>query len=197
MKKIFKILLVIIIFLFFLTSILYGLRITNTSYQYEYLGNALVITIPNKLWFETNSQQDSLVKDSVPTYIFENNLLEYTPSGYNIGYLYPTYTAQIANGTISKTDVVTREKDTLNILRTIKLEGSEGYDSYTSKITFSEFGSYANNTFSQEGCNIHISSQNGDISYIKDSSIILISYKINEMEYIRDTINIIIECKGL
>lgn len=195
MKKIFKIFLVIIIFVFFLTSILYGLRIKDTLYEYQYLTNSLVVTIPNKLWFETNSQQDYLLKDETSTYIFNENLLEYTRSGYNIGYIYPTYTAKIANDNVNKTDVVTREKNSLRIDRTIKIQDPSNYDTYVSKIAFSEFGSYLNDTFTQEGCSISISSQNGEVSYKEENSILLISYMINGNERIEDHINITIECK--
>ncbi len=196
MKKIFKIFLVIIIFVCFLTSILYGLRIKDTLYEYEYLTNSLVVTIPNKLWFETNSQQDYLLKDqTTSTYIFSDNLLEYTKSGYNIGYIYPTYTAKIANDAVDKTDIVTREKNSLDIDRNIKIQNPSDYDYYVSKLALSEFGSYANNTFTQEGCSINISSQNGVISYEKEASIILVSYMINGNTNIDDHINITIECK--
>jgi len=195
MKKIFKIFLVIIIFAAFLTSILYGLRIKDTLYEYQYLTNSLVVTIPNKLWFETNSQQDYLLKDETSTYIFSDNLLEYTRSGYNIGYLYPTYTAKIANDNVNKTDVITREKNSLEIDRIIEIQNPNDYDYYVSKIAFSEFGSYVNNTFTQEGCSINVSSQNGEISYKEENSILLISYMINGNERIEDQINIAIECK--
>lgn len=197
MKKIFKAFLILIIFSAFLISILYGLRLTHTQYQYEYLTNSLVVTIPNRLWFETNSQQDYLVKDDAQTFPFENSSLEYTKSGYDIGYIYPTYTAQIANDATIKTDIVTRDKDTLQIARTIKVQNPEKYDSYISKIAFSEFGSYSNNTFTQEGCDIRLSSQNGDLSYKKDISAVLISYPVNGVGDINDIINITIECKGL
>jgi len=197
MKKIFKALLVLIIFFALLISILYGLRITHTQYQYEYLTNSLVVTIPNRLWFETNSQQDYLLKDNTSTYIFSNDLLDHTKSGYDIGYLYPTYTAQIVNDTVDKTDIITREKNSLRVDRTIKIQNPEKYDSYISKIAFSELGKYSDNTFTQEGCNINLSSRKGEISYEKEISTILISYPVSGVGVIDDIINITIECKGL
>lgn len=175
---------------------LYGSRLSHTQYQYEYLTNSLVVTIPNRLWFEINSLQDYLVKDDVQTLPFENSSLEHTKSGYDIGYLYPTYTARIANDATTKTDIITRDKDTLQIARTINIQNPDKYDSYISKIAFSEFGKYTNNTFTQEGCNINLSSENGELSYKKEISTIFISYPIDRVGDINDIINITIECKG-
>jgi len=197
MKKIFKAFLIIIIFAAFLISILYGSRIMHTQYQYEYLTNSLVVTIPNRLWFETNSQQDYLEKENTSTYIFENSSLEHTKSGYDIGYIYPTYTTKIANDTVDKTDIITREKNSLRVDRTIKIQNPGNYEYYVSKIAFSELGQYSDNTFTQEGCSINFSSQKGEISYQKELSIILISYPIDKVGEIKDIINITIECKGL
>jgi hypothetical protein len=178
---------------------LYGFRIPNVPFEYEYSENSLIVSIPNKLWFELNNQQDYLQKEPEDNIeIFSNDILEYTKSGYDIGPFYPTYTADIKNDSISKTDIINRKKNAIQIDRTIILETSEQYDNYVSKITFSEFGSYENNTFSQEGCNIKIQSQTGDIRYNKESSTILVTYPLKTTSAtIKDTLNIAIECKGL
>lgn len=196
MKKTFKALLILIIFSAFFISLLYGLRIRNTQYKYEYLTNSLVVTIPNRLWFETNSQQDYFLKDNSKTFIFENSSLTYSKSGYDIGNMYPTYTAEISNDIASKTDIATREKNTLKIDRTITIPNATTYSSYISKIAFSEYGQYSNNNFNQEGCNIHTSSEKGSVTYDNEISAILISYPLDEsVGEIKDTINITIECK--
>lgn len=178
-------------------SLLYGSRILRNPYIYEYINNSLVVTIPNKVWFEINNQQDSLTKDNKPTYIFENDLLEYTKSGYNIGYIYPTYTAKTENNTITKTDLVTRTEDNLEIKRSVKVQNSEQYSSYMSKITFSKYGTFLNNTYTQDGCDILVSSENGDLNYDQKTATLSISYKLSEVGEIEDIINISIRCKGL
>lgn len=195
MKKIFKIFLGIIIFVVFLTSIFYGLRINNTLYEYQYLTNSLVVTIPNKLWFETNSQQDYLLKDETTKYIFSDNLLEHTRSGSDIGPLYPTYVANIKNDSAKKTDIVTRKTQTLSIDRVVELQSPNDYKYYVSQIALSEFGEYTGNTFEQEGCSIGVTSQNGEVSYKEANSVLLISYMINGNKNIKDHIAITIECK--
>jgi len=197
MKKLVKILLLIFIILSFCISILYGTRILNTPYIYEYLNNSLVVTIPNKLWFEINSQNDYLFKGENTKYLFENDLVNFTKSGYNIGYIYPTYTAKTENDTTSKTDTVTRQKDSLKIQRTIQTQNSGLYDNYISKIIFSKYGTFLNNTYTQDGCDIAISSTKGEIEYDEKSASVLISYKLNEVGEIKDILDITIQCKGL
>ncbi len=197
MKKLVKILLLIFIILSFCISILYGTRILNTPYIYEYLNNSLVVTIPNKLWFEINSQNDYLSKGENTKYLFENDLVNFTKSGYSIGYIYPTYTAKTENDTTSKTDTVTRQKDSLKIQRTIQTQNSGLYDNYISKIIFSKYGTFLNNTYTQDGCDIAISSTKGEIEYDEKSASVLISYKLNEVGEIKDILDITIQCKGL
>jgi len=197
MRKLFKIFFLIFALLSFGISLLYGSRIFRTPYTYEYLNNSLVVTIPNKVWFEINNQQDSLTKDNKPTYIFENDLLEYTKSGYNIGYIYPTYTAKTENDTITKTDIVTRQKDTLGIKRSVKIQNPTLHDYYISRITFSKYGAFLDNTYTQDGCDISVTSQNGEVKYDQKTASMTMSYKLNEVGEIEDTINIEIQCKGL
>lgn len=197
MKKLVKILLIIFIILTFCISILYGTRIFNTPYAYEYINNSLVVTIPNKLWFEINTQNDYLSKGENTKYHFENDLVDYTKSGYNIGYIYPTYTAKVENDTTSKTDTITRQKDSLKIERAIQTQNSEKYDSYTSKIIFSKYGTFENNTYSQDGCDISVSSTKGEIKYDEKSASVLISYKLDKVGEIKDILDITIQCKGL
>ncbi len=197
MKKLAKILLLIFIIISFCISILYGTRIFNTPYTYEYLNNSLVVTIPNKLWFEINSQNDYLSKGENTKYLFENDLVNYTKSGYNIGYIYPTYTAKTENDTTSKTDIVTRQKDSLKIERSIQTQNSGLYDNYITKIIFSKYGTFENNTYTQDGCDILISSTKGEIEYDEKFASVLISYKLDEVGEIEDVIDITIQCKGL
>lgn len=197
MVKLLKIFFLIFALLSFGISLLYGSRIFRTPYIYEYINNSLVVTIPNKVWFEINNQQDSLTKDNKPTYIFEDDLLEYTKSGYNIGYIYPTYTAKTENNTLTKTDVVTREKDTLEIKRSVEIQNPTQYGYYTSKVTFSKYGTFENNTYTQDGCDISVSSEKGGIKYDAKTATLSISYKLNEVGEIEDIINISIQCKGL
>lgn len=196
MRKLFKIFFLIIALFSFGISSLYGFRIFRIPYTYEYLNNSLVVTIPNKVWFEINNQQDTLTKDNKPTYIFENDLLEYTKSGYNIGYLYPTYTSRTENDTLTKTDTVTRVKDTLQIKRFVKIQ-RHVEDTYISKISFSKYGTFENGTYTQDGCDISVTSQNGEVKYNQKTASMTMSYKINEVGEIEDTINIEIQCKGL
>lgn len=197
MPKLLKIFFILFALLSFGISLLYGLRIFRTPYIYEYLNNSLVVTIPNKIWFEINNQQDSLTKGNKPTNIFENDLLEYTKSAYNIGYIYPTYTSKTENNTITKTDTVTREKDTLKLKRSVKVQNSKQYSNYISKITFSKYGTFLNNTYTQDGCDILVSSENGDLKYDPKTATLSISYKLNEVGEVEDIINISIQCKGL
>lgn len=197
MRKLFKIFFLIFVLLSFGISLLYGSRIFRNPYTYEYLNNSLVVTIPNKVWFEINNQQDSLTKDNKPTYIFENDLLGYTRSGYNIGYIYPTYTAKTQNDTVTKTDAVTRQKDTLGIKRSVKIQSPQLYKDYISKISFSKYGIFENNTYTQDGCDISIFSERGEITYDEKSASVLISYKLGEVGEIEDIIDITIQCKGL
>ncbi len=197
MRKLLKILFLIIALLSFGISLLYGSRIFNTPYTYEYINNSLVVTIPNKVWFEINNQQDSLTVNNKPTYIFENDLLKYTKSGYNLGYIYPTYISQTENNIITKTDTVTRKKDILEIKRFVKIQNPTLYKDYTSKITFSKYGIFENNTYIQDGCSIPISSNTGQIKYDSKTATLSITYKLNEVGEIEDTINISVQCKGL
>jgi len=197
MRKLFKIFFLIFALLSFGISLLYGTRIFRTPYIYEYINNSLVVTIPNKIWFEINNQQDFLSKDNKPTYVFENDLLEYTKSGYNIGYIYPTYTSKTENDTITKTDIVTRGKDTLEIKRSVKIQNHTPYDSYISKISFSKYGIFLDNTYTQDGCDIQVSSQNGELKYDPKTATLSISYNPDEVGEIEDTINISVQCKGL
>jgi hypothetical protein len=198
MKIAFKIFLIIFIVTTTAVSILYGSRILNIPYEYGYSDNSLILTIPNKLWVELNSQQDYLLKGEKKTAIFQNSLLEYTEFGNNIGPQYPIYAATIKKDIISKTDIVTRKGNNLNIRRAITLNTTEQYDHYISDITFSELGEYNNNTFSQEGCDIKTESQTGDIQYDKESSTISVSYTIeNDDTIIDDKLNISVYCKGL
>ena len=197
MRKLLKIFFLIFALLSFGISLLYGTRIFNTPYMYEYLNNSLVVTIPNKLWFEINSQNDYLSKEENTKYLFENDLVNFIKSGYNIGYIYPTYIAKTENDTTSKTDTVTRQKDSLKIQRTIQTQNSGLYDNYISKIIFSKYGTFLNNTYTQDGCDISISSTKGEIGYDEKSASVLISYKLNEVGEIKDIIDITIQCKGL
>lgn len=197
MRKLLKIFFLIFALLSFGISLLYGSRIFRNPYIYEYINNSLVVTIPNKIWFEINNQQDSLTKDNKPTYIFEDDLLEYTKSGYNIGYIYPTYTSKTENNTLTKTDVVTREKDTLEIKRSVKVQNPTQYGYYTSKVTFSKYGTFLDNTYTQDGCDIFITSEKGELKYDPRIATLSISYKLNEVGEIEDIINISIQCKGL
>lgn len=197
MRKLLKIFFLIFALLSFGISLLYGSRIFRTPYIYEYINNSLVVTIPNKIWFEMNNQQDSLTKDKKPTYIFEDDLLGYTKSGYNIGYIYPTYTAKTENNTLTKTDVVTREKDTLEIKRSVEIQNPTQYGYYTSKVTFSKYGTFENNTYTQDGCDIFITSRSGELKYDAKTATLSISYKLNEVGEIEDIINISVQCKGL
>jgi len=199
MQKVFKILISVIILVIFLISVLYGFRIPNVPFEYTYAENSLIITIPNKLWLELNSQQDYLQNDSdEKSEIFQNSILEYQKSGYNIGPFYPTYAGNIQDNVISKIDIVNRNKNTLGIDRTIILGTEEKYEQYVSQITFSEFGTFDKNTFSQEGCDIKIQSQTGEIQYDETNSTILIYYPLKTTSAtIKDTLNISVECKGL
>lgn len=197
MRKLLKIFFLIFALLSFGISLLYGYRIFRTPYIYEYINNSLVVTIPNKVWFEINNQQDSLAKDNKQIYIFENDLLEYTKSGYNIGYLYPTYTSKTENDTTIKTDTVTRQKDILQIKRFVKIQNPQSYKNYISKIAFSKYGTFENNTYTQDGCDISVTSEKGELKYDPKTASLNISYKPNEVGEIEDTINIEIQCKGL
>lgn len=198
MKIAFKIFLIIFIVITTAVSILYGSRILNIPYEYGYSDNSLIITIPNKLWVELNSQQDYLLKGDEKTAIFPNSLLEYTEFGNNLGPQYPIYAATIKEDIISKTDIVTRKGNNLSIRRAITLNTTEQYDHYVSNITFSELGTYNEGTFSQEGCDIKTESQVGDLQYDKESSTISVSYKIEKDDTtIDDTLNINVYCKGL
>lgn len=197
MRKLLKIFFIIFALLSLGISLLYGSRIFRTPYIYEYINNSLVVTIPNKIWFEINSQQDTLTKDNNPTYIFENDLLDYTKSGYNIGYIYPTYTAKTVNNTLAKTDIVTRERDTLEIKRSVKIQNPTLHDYYISRISFSKYGTFLNNTYTQDGCDIQVSSENGELKYDPKTATLSISYNPDEVGEIEDTINISVQCKGL
>ena len=198
MKIAFKIFLIIFVVTTTIISIIYGTRIFHIPYEYGYTDNSLIITIPNKLWIELNSQQDYLINGDAKKEIYQNSLLEYTKFGNDLGSQYPIYAATIKEDLVSKTDIVTRKENNLSIRRAITLSTTDQYDRYVSNITFSELGTYNEGTFSQEGCDIKTESQTGDVQYDKESSTISVSYTIEKDDTtIDDTLNINVYCKGL
>lgn len=189
MKTIIKIIITIIIVLTLPISIYYGLRLKNTPFIYEYMNRSHVITLPNKVWFEINGSMDILDDED----ILINETPEVIKEGYDVGPQYPRYTTTYENDTIKKVQTSKRVGDILTIENSIEIVDGE-YNKYIQKIFFSQYGTFGNNTYTQEGCSVKISSKNGNISYDEEYALVMITYDIKENSRIEDILSFEISC---
>jgi translation elongation factor EF-1beta len=189
MKNILKTLLVLIIILILPISIYYGLRLLNTNYVYEYLNRSLVVTLPNGVWFEVNGSEDLADENEL---IFQNDIPTVKRESINFGLKYLTYTITTENDTATRIQKVKRAEDTLSIENIISFNTDE-FQTYTTRIYFSEYGEFKDDTYTQDGCSVKVTSQEGDISYDDEYAIINITYKIEDSK-INDLIQLEISC---
>lgn len=189
MKIVLKIVIGIIIVVTLPISIYYGLRIENTPFQMEYKNRSYVVTLPNKVWFEINSAMDTLDEEM----IFEDDLPKIEQSGFDIGPQYPTYKATMENNTAKSTRVGYRVGDSIKIEQNIEIH-KENPETYSTRIYFSQYGQFQNNTYSKDGCNVEIKSEKGFITYDKEFAIVKIEYEVIDRS-IKDLISIDISCK--
>jgi hypothetical protein len=189
MKIAIKIVITILTILTVPISIYYGLRLRNTPFIYEYMNRSYVVTLPNKVWFEINGSMDILDNEE----IFKNDTSEIVKEGYDIGPNYPRYIVRTENDTLRKIQTAERVGDILKIENDIEILQGE-YDEYIQKIFFSQYGTFQNNTYSQEGCSVKISSDSGDISYKEEYAVIMVTYDIKERDSIKDKIYFEISC---
>jgi hypothetical protein len=189
MKIILKVIIGIIIVVTLPISIYYGLRIENTPFKMEYKNRSYVVTLPNKVWFELNGAMDTLDEEM----IFENDLPKIEQSGFDIGPQYPTYKATMENNTGKSTRVGYRVGDSIKIEQDIEIY-KENPETYNTKIYFSQYGQFQNNTYSKDGCEVGIKSEKGFITYDEDFAIVKIEYEVMDSD-IKDLISIDISCK--
>ena len=189
MKNILKVLLVLIIIIIFPLSVFYGLRILNNGYTYEYLNRSIVVTLTNGIWFEVNGAED-LADDT--DLIFEDDTTDIKESSIDFGLIYPKYTITTENDTATRIQKVKRAEDTLSIENIISFNTDE-FQTYTTRIYFSEYGEFKDDTYTQDGCSVKVTSQEGDISYDDEYAIINITYKIEDSK-INDLIQLEISC---
>ncbi|MFA5634017.1 MAG: hypothetical protein WCY00_00305 [Candidatus Dojkabacteria bacterium] len=189
MKTIIKVIITTIVLLTLPISIYYGLRLKDTPFTYEYMNRSYVITLPNKVWFEINGSTDILKNDE----ILVNETPEVVEEGYDIGPQYPKYTTTYENDTIKKVQTSKRVGDILTIESYIEIAEGE-HDEYIQKIFFSQYGTFENNTYTQEGCSVKISSKNGNISHDEEYALVMITYDIKENSRIEDILSFEISC---
>ena len=60
-----------------------------------------------------------------------------------------------------------------------------------------KYGTFLDNTYTQDGCDISVSSKSGELIYDQKTATLSISYNPDEVGEIEDTINISVQCKGL
>lgn len=190
MRIVIKIILTILIVLSLPLSIYYGLRFTHTPFVHEYMNRSFVITLPNKVWFELNGATDLLDDDE----IFTNDIPEVDAVGNDIGPKYIQYTMTFENDIAKKVQGMRRERDSLFVDTRIDFYERD-QEVYTQKIFFSQYGTFEDNTYSQEGCKVHILSDGGEVLYDKEYSVITISYDIKGKDYIKDNLTIDILCR--
>lgn len=190
MKNILKVLLVLIIVLIFPISVFYGLRILNNGYVYEYLNTSIVVTLTNGVWFEIDGSQDLVNEKDL---IFRDDTPKTERNGIDFGLLYPTYTITTENDTATKIQNVKRVGDTITIKNNIHFNTDE-FQTYTTRIYFSEYGEFKDDTYTRDGCSVKVTSQEGDIFYDDEYAIINITYKIEDSKIINDLIQLEISC---
>jgi hypothetical protein len=197
MKTILKTITIILVLLITPISIYYGLRIFNNKFQYTYTNSSVVITLPNKIWFELSGTQDYLIdKDDVEYKeykIFETQLPDMTKSGYDIGLQYPKYSITTQSRAVDRIQEVTREKDTLNIYQQLDIKDLK-YDKYISNIYFSQYGEIIDNKYSQEGCSVQVTSEIGKVISDEQYALIKVEYDITNKTMIKDNIKMYISC---
>lgn len=197
MKTILKTITILLVLLTIPISIYYGLRILNNKFQYTYINNSVVITLPNKIWFELSGTQDYLIDSEDMEYkeykIFETQLSDSNKSGYDIGLQYPKYSVTTQSRAVERTQEVTREKDTLNIYQQLDIKDLK-YEKYISNIYFSQYGKIVDNTYTQEGCSVQITSESGKVIGDEQYSLIKIEYDIKNKTKIKDNIKMYILC---
>jgi hypothetical protein len=197
MKTILKTITIILVLLITPISIYYGLRIFNNKFQYTYTNSSVVITLPNKIWFELSGTQDYLIdKDDVEYKeykIFETQLPDMTKSGYDIGLQYPKYNITTESRAVDRIQEVTREKDTLNIYQELDIKDLK-YDKYISNIYFSQYGEIIDNKYSQEGCSVQVTSEIGKVISDEKYAVIKVEYDIANKSMVKDNIKMYISC---
>lgn len=197
MKTILKTITIILVLLITPISIYYGLRIFNNKFQYTYTNSSVVITLPNKIWFELSGTQDYLIdKDDVEYKeykIFETQLPDMTKSGYDIGLQYPKYNITTESRAVDRIQEVTREKDTLNIYQELDIKDLK-YDKYISNIYFSQYGEIIDNKYSQEGCSVQVTSEIGKVISDEKYAVIKVEYDIANISMVKDNIKMYISC---
>lgn len=189
MKTIIKVIITTIVLLTLPISIYYGLRLKDTPFTYEYMNRSYVITLPNKVWFEINGSTDILKNDE----ILVNETPEVVEEGYDIGPQYPKYTTTYENDTIKKVQTSKRVGDTLTIESYIEIAEGE-HDEYIQKVFFSQHGTFKDNSYTQEGCNVKISSKNGTLSYDEEYALLMITYDVRGITKVEDTLSFEISC---
>jgi hypothetical protein len=189
MKIIIKILITLIIILTLPITIYYGLQLQNTNYTYEYTNTSYVVTLPNKVWLELNTSQDTIDEQT----IFDSTNPNIKKEGINFGLKYPTYTVVNETNTIKQTLIGSRVEDTLTIKNNINVK-EEQYDTYTTHIYFSQYGIYSDNTYIQDGCYVEVNTKVGDMEYDQEHATLNITYDISQGK-VEDNITMEISCE--
>ena len=189
MKIAIKILITLTTLIILPISIYYGLRFRNTPFVFEYINRSYVITLPNKVWFEIDGGKDMLDEEVV----FSNDTPQLIKEGIDIGPRYPKYTVITKNNIAQRTQIANRVGDTIGIELKVDTFGEE-YEEYITNIYFSQSGTFDGNTYIQEGCEVEVEADNGDISFNEEFAIISITNNVLEGK-VEDSISINISCK--